>query len=572
MFLDGSARRAARMRKGPRMWFAPKGALTAALAFQGGRLVAWRLLGVESHGRSLSDTEEWTQVADGELLRLVEGIHRERNIDREVLFESLESALLTAARKRFGVTGELRVSIDRETGEISAFDGDEPISPTRLGRIAAQTAKQVIMQKIREAESEVVLEEYEQRLNTVVPGTVSRVEGGTIIVNLGHAEGILPYGEQMPTERYRMGDRLRALVVDVRRSGSRVKIILSRTHPQFVRELFRLEVPEVNDGTIEIKALAREAGYRTKVAVASNDPKVDATGACVGVRGSRIRSIVDELSGEKIDVIRWSDSADVLLRSCLRPAEVSRLVLDNSLALALAVVPQDQLSLAIGRRGQNVRLASRLTGWDIEIVTPEEAEQTEAAILTELESIEGIGEDAARALLGAGCLSARSVMLLSDEDLNLILALGPEGVQALRQWIEAELPQGADHLSAYQEVLAQREAEEAALAEAAEEEPEQVEGPQEPPAEAETAVAADLSAGDINNEVASPAEGSVQDTEPEPSGQVEAGGDGPVSQDQEAPQAAQAGEPTGAPEEGDEPADPENVENPDVEHIDPQRG
>jgi len=406
-------------------------------------------------------------VADGELLRLVEGIHREKNIDREVLFESIESALLTAAQKSLGVSEDLQVTIDRETGEIRALDGDRPIDPAHLGRIAAQTAKQVILQKIREAESDVVFEDYEQRKGTLVSGTVARLEGGAAIISLGHVEGILPYGEQMPTEKFRPGDRLRALVLEVRRSGSRVKIILSRTHPQFVRELFKLEVPEINDGTVEIVALAREAGFRTKIAVVSNNPKVDSTGACVGVRGSRIRGIVDELSGEKIDVIRWSDSADVLMRSCLKPAEVSRLVLDAGLNLALAVVPQEQLSLAIGRRGQNVRLASRLTGWDIEIVTPEEAARTEDAILAELLSIEGVEEPAARALLGAGCLSARSVGLLSDSDLTLILDCEPDEAEAMRQWIEANLPEGADHLPVYQEVLARAEAEAAAAAAAA---------------------------------------------------------------------------------------------------------
>lgn len=450
-------------------------------------------------------------MADGELLRLVEGIHRDKNIDREVLFESIESALLSAVRKSLGVSEDLRVTVDRETGEISAFDGDQPIDPARLGRIAAQTAKQVILQKIREAESDVVFAEYEQRKGTLVSGRVARLEGGLVIVSMGHVEGILPYGEQMPTENYRSGDRVRALVLEVRRTGSRVKIILSRSHPQFVRELFRLEVPEVNDGTVEIVALVREAGYRTKVAVSSNDPKVDSTGACVGVRGSRIRSIVDELSGEKIDVIRWSDSADVLMRSCLRPAEVDRLVLDAGLSLALAVVPQEQLSLAIGRRGQNVRLASRLTGWDIEIVTPEEAERTESAVLVELESIEGVDERAAGALLGAGCLSARSVMALSDEDLRLILELEPDKTKAMRQWIEANLPEGADHLPPYQQALAaeaeaQAEARAAeAVAAAAEEQAEGAAGDQETsPEVVESAPAAEVGVPEDASSAAEP--------------------------------------------------------------------
>jgi N utilization substance protein A len=409
-------------------------------------------------------------VADGELLRLVDSIHRDKNIDREVLFQSIESALLTAVRKRFSASEDLRVTIDRETGEIRAYDGDQLISPDRLGRVAAQTAKQVILQKLREAESDVLFGEYEHKKGSVVSGVVARVESGAAIVNIGQTEGVLPASEQMPTESYRPGDRLRAIVLDVRRVGSRVRVVLSRTHPQLVRELFRLEVPEVNDGTVEIRALVREAGYRTKIAVASNDSKVDSTGACVGVRGSRIKSIVDELGGEKIDVIRWSDSADVLIRSCLRPAEVSRLVLDAGLALALAVVPEDQLSLAIGRRGQNVRLASRLTGWDIEIVTPEEAGRMEQAVLAELESIEGMDERGAQALLGAGCLSARSVILLSDEDFTLLLAAGPEPAENMRKWVEAHLPGGADHFPIYQQLLAQFEAQaSAARAQAARE-------------------------------------------------------------------------------------------------------
>jgi len=452
-------------------------------------------------------------VADGELLRLVDSIHRDKNIDREVLFLGIESALLTAVRKRFSASEDLRVTIDRETGEIRAYDGDQLISPDRLGRIAAQTAKQVILQKLRDAESDVLYDEYEHRKGSVVSGVVARAESGAAIVNIGQTEGVLPASEQMPTETYRAGDRLRAIVLDVRRVGSRVRVVLSRTHPQLVRELFRLEVPEVNDGTVEIKALVREAGYRTKIAVLSNDSKVDSTGACVGVRGSRIKSIVDELGGEKIDVIRWSESADVLIRSCLKPAEVSRLVLDAGLALALAVVPEDQLSLAIGRRGQNVRLASRLTGWDIEIVTPEEAGRIEQAVLAELQSIEGVEERGAQALLGAGCLSARSVILLSDEDFKLLLAASPEQAEAMRKWLEEHLPGGADHLPIYQQLLAQFEAQASAARAQAAREAEARAG------EAAAAAAAEVSQptaaeGEAPAEAASPAEAEPAPAEP----------------------------------------------------------
>jgi len=307
-----------------------------------------------------------------EILRIVDGIAKDRNIDREVVFEDLEAAMVSAARKYFSHAEDVRVQIDRKSGQITASCDGKPISMRHLGRIAAQTAKQVMIQKIREAERGSIFEEFVEREGTIVTGTVARHEGGAIVVTIGRAEALLPRSEQIPGETFRPGQRLRAIVLDVRESGSQVKIVLSRTHPDFIRRLFELEVPEAAEKIIQIHALAREAGYRTKVAVSSIDTKVDAVGACVGIRGSRIKSIVDELGGEKIDIVRWNESSTILIGNALKPAEVNQIALCFELGRATVVVDDDQLSLAIGKRGQNVRLAARLTGWDIDIITPAE--------------------------------------------------------------------------------------------------------------------------------------------------------------------------------------------------------
>ncbi len=313
-----------------------------------------------------------------ELLRIIDAIHREKDIDREALFEGIELALLTAARRQYGMEGELNVKIDRDTGDLAAYqetpEGQVEI-PLDLGRIAAQTAKQVIIQKIREAERDVVFDEYQSRLHTIVTGSVQRFEGGTIIANLGKTEAILPKTEQVRGENYRVGDRVRAFVMDIKKLGQKVKIVLSRSHPDFIRKLFELEVPELAEGLIEVKTLVREAGYKTKMAVQSLDGKVDGIGACVGVRGTRIKNVIDELNGEKIDVIRWSDQSDELIGNALKPAQVNAIALDPENMRAKVVVDDDQLSLAIGRRGQNVRLAAKLCKWDISIVTESEFQE-----------------------------------------------------------------------------------------------------------------------------------------------------------------------------------------------------
>ncbi len=310
-----------------------------------------------------------------ELLRLVETLHKDKDIDKEILFQGIEAALILVARKHFATKEGISIKIDRQTGEIIAMEGDQKIDPEELGRISAHTAKQIMIQKIREAERDVIHHEFLPKKGTLVTGVVQRTKGPNVIAMLRKAEAILPKSEQVPGEVYRTGERLRALLMDVKKISQKVKLILSRSHPDFVRKLFELEVPEIGEGIIKIKNIARDAGYRTKIAVLSEDQHIDCVGACIGVRGSRIKNIVDELGGEKIDIIRWDEAPETLIPNALKPAEISGIVLFSETKQATVVVPEDQLSLAIGKRGQNVRLASKLTGWDIDILTEQEYSQ-----------------------------------------------------------------------------------------------------------------------------------------------------------------------------------------------------
>lgn len=325
-----------------------------------------------------------------ELLRIVDSIAREKNIEAETVIMDLELAMVSAIRKANTDEDEIAVSIDRESGEIAASLNGESMSVRALGRIAAQTAKQVMIQRIREAERDSLFEEYAARKGQIVTGRVSRWEGGSLVVEMDRCEALLPRSEQIPGDSHQPEERIRAMIYEVREQPGAVKIILSRTHPDFIRALFELEVPEVSERIIEIRALAREAGYRTKVAVNSLDPKVDAVGACVGIRGSRIRNIVDELGGEKIDIVRWNDSSKTLIANALKPAEVAEIALCFELGRATVVVVDDQLSLAIGKRGQNVRLAARLTGWDVDILTPGEFNLGLDRLEKTLRTVEGI--------------------------------------------------------------------------------------------------------------------------------------------------------------------------------------
>ncbi len=366
-----------------------------------------------------------------DLVRIVDSIHRDKNIPKDVLFEGIESALTTAAKKHYPDAEEILVTIDQEKGTISTTADGKVVIPPDFGRIAAQTAKQVIIQKIREAERDSVFDEFDTQRGELITGTVKRFEGGAVTVDLGkERDSLLPRSEQIPGESHHPGERVRAVILDVRKVGQRVKIILSRTHPDFVRRLFELEIPEIADQIISIRALAREAGYRSKVAVTSIDAKVDAVGACVGVRGTRIKNIVDELGGERIDIVRWNESLQVLIPNALQPAEIDEVMLCQLLGRAIVLVREDQLSLAIGRRGQNVRLASKLVGWDIEIMTSEELDELIEKAVAAFTRIEGVDTNLAEKLVEQGILSFDdlSVMEIDDlvntiEDLNEELAV-----------------------------------------------------------------------------------------------------------------------------------------------------
>ncbi len=342
-----------------------------------------------------------------ELLQIADAVAREKNIDKEIVLGAMADAIQKAARARYGQETNIRADINSKTGEIKlqrllevidvvedpgnqielirardrnpdAEVGDfiaEMLPPMDFGRIAAQSAKQVIVQKVREAERDHQFDEYKDRIGEIANGTVKRVEYGNVIVDLGRGEGMIRRDELIPRENFRYGDRIRAYVYDVRREQRGPQIFLSRTHPMFMAKLFTMEVPEIYDGVIEIKSVARDPGSRAKIAVISRDSSIDPVGACVGMRGSRVQAVVAELQGEKIDIIPWSPDAASFLVNALQPAEVTKVVLDEDAERIEVVVPDDQLSLAIGRRGQNVRLASQLTGWDIDILT--EAEESE---------------------------------------------------------------------------------------------------------------------------------------------------------------------------------------------------
>lgn len=368
---------------------------------------------------------------NAELLRLVDSIHRDKNIDAEIVFHGVEQAILTAAIKHFGEGADIAVVINRETGDISATHNGVTIDAVTLGRIAAQSAKQIMIQKIREAERDALYDEYHDMKGTIVTGTAQRYEGGAMIVSVGKTEAILPRSEQMPGETFHSGERIRAVVLDVRKSGQRAKIVLSRTHPDFVRRLFEQEIPEVAERIIEIRAIAREAGYRTKVAVSSIDSKVDCVGACVGVRGNRIKNILDELGEERIDIHRYNESMQVFIPEALKPAQVDDVQIYSRVGRAIVLVREDQLSLAIGKRGQNVRLASKLAGIDIEIMTFEElAEQIERAE-TQLSSLDGMTEEMIEALIEEGILSYDDLEVMEPDALAEVCGITLEAAESI---------------------------------------------------------------------------------------------------------------------------------------------
>ncbi|TMV93995.1 transcription termination/antitermination protein NusA [Thioclava sp. BHET1] len=398
-----------------------------------------------------------------ELLQTAEAVAREKMIDPELVIEAMEDSLARAAKSRYGAEMDIRVSIDRKTGratftrvrtvvdddllenyqaELTVAQakqyldapavGDEivdEVPPVDLGRIAAQSAKQVILQRVREAERDRQYEEFKDRAGTILNGVVKREEYGNIIVDIGRGEAILRRNEKIGRESYRPNDRIRAYVKDVRREARGPQVFLSRTDPQFMAELFKMEVPEIYDGIIEIKAVARDPGSRAKIGVISYDNSIDPVGACVGMRGSRVQAVVGELQGEKIDIIPWNEDQATFLVNALQPAEVSKVVIDEEAGKIEVVVPDEQLSLAIGRRGQNVRLASQLTGLDIDILTEAEESQrrqAEFALRTKLfvDSLD-LDEFFAQLLVAEGFTSLEEVAYVDMEEL-----LSIEGVDS----------------------------------------------------------------------------------------------------------------------------------------------
>jgi len=367
-----------------------------------------------------------------EILRIVDAIHRDKNIDKEVVFEGIEAALVSAAKKYYGEEEDIVVHIDRKDGSISGMHNGVPLDPEEtVGRIGAQTAKQVMIQKIREAERDALFDEYQAQVGQMVTGVVQRYESGTATVTLSNTESILPRGEQIPGETHHVNERVRATVFEVRKDKTRVKIILSRTRPQLVQRMFEQEIPEIADGVIEIRAMAREPGYRTKVAVSSSDQRVDCVGACVGVRGNRIKNIVDELAGERIDIVRWSEDLQVLVPNALQPAEVDEVILCPMLGRAIVLVREDQLSLAIGRRGQNVRLASKLCGWDIEIMTREELDEQIDRAVNDFNTLEGVEESLAERLVAEGFLDYEDLAVIEPDALMEMGELSEDQVNTI---------------------------------------------------------------------------------------------------------------------------------------------
>jgi N utilization substance protein A len=368
-----------------------------------------------------------------EIMRIADGIARDKNIEREQVYVDIEQAIASGLRKQFNTedTSEFTVQLDRTSGDISVTRQGVTVPLQVMGRIGAQTVKQVMIQLLRQDERGSIYEEYKDRVGTIVTGTIARFEGGTMIVSLGRVEGIMPRSEQIPGEQHQVGERIQALITEVRDTPSAVKIILSRSHPELIRRLFEREVPEVGERTIEIKALAREPGHRTKIAVSSIDSKVDAVGACVGVRGSRIKNIVDELGGEKIDIVRWNESSQILIGNALKPAEVTEVALCFELGRATVVVNDDQLSLAIGKRGQNVRLAARLTGWDIDILTPPEFQNGVQRLDQVLKSMEGVTQEMVDKVIALGLIDVRDIEEVGTGPLMEELGLTEELAQTV---------------------------------------------------------------------------------------------------------------------------------------------
>ncbi len=376
-----------------------------------------------------------------EVLRIVEQIHLERKIDKEIVFIGIEQALVVAARKQGAEETNVIVHIDRQTGEITAYRDNVPLTPSEIAeRIGAQTAKQVMIQKIREAERDAIFDEYNAQIGQLISGVVYRNEGATTLVTLSNIEAILPSGEKIPTgqregrilrEGFRPNDRIHAVIVEVRKAGNKVKVILSRIRPIFVQRLFEQEIPEIADEIITIKGISRDAGSRSKVAVYCPDPRMDSVGACIGLRKTRIRNIVDELNGERIDIVGWDENMEEFIPKALQPAEIDEVILCPMLGRAIVLVQKDQRSLAIGRKGQNVHLASKLCGWDIDIMTRDELDLLLGKASEEFQKISGVDSSLAERLVGQGFLSYDDLSIIEPTDLMEMGDLSEEITDAI---------------------------------------------------------------------------------------------------------------------------------------------
>ena len=366
-----------------------------------------------------------------DILRYVDSLHREKNIDKELVFIAIESALQTAAKRQYGEEADITVQLDRENGRINAVLAGEPLGEDQIGRIGAQTAKQVIIQKVKEAERDSLMLEYREQIGDIVSGIIGRADGGVATVNLGNVEAILPRSEQIPGETLHAGERVRAVVFEVRATGNRVRVVLSRTRPQLVQRLFEQEIPEIGEEIISIQSISREPGYRSKVAVSSVDSQIDPIAVCVGYRGSRIKAVREELAGEHIDVVRYSDDPEVLIPNALQPAEVEQVLLCDMIGRAIVLVQEDQLSLAIGRRGQNVRLGSKLCGWDIEIMTGSELEDQIERAVTGFSQIAGVTEEISQGLVEQGYLSYDDLSVIEPDQFMEMSGLSAEDVDRI---------------------------------------------------------------------------------------------------------------------------------------------
>ncbi len=409
-----------------------------------------------------------------ELIRVIDQVSREKGVEREVLIKTIEEAVRAAARKKLGQNYDLEVSFNEEMGEIEIFEFKEVVEKVEnenieisleeakdidpesqlgdslgikmdtdlLGRIAAQSAKQVIMQRLREAERDIVYDDYKDRRGEIIHGIAQRFDKGAIIVNLGRTEAELPVKEQIPKESYKQGDRVRAYILDVKQFSRGPQIILSRTHPNFLSALFENEVPEISEGIVKVIQVAREPGSRAKIAVSSKDGDVDPVGACVGMKGSRVQAVVQELRGEKIDIVTWDPDPAKFICNALAPAEIVRVIVDENNQTMEVVVPDDQLSLAIGKRGQNVRLASKLSGWNLDVTSETNYNAALKQAYNSLLQLDGVGEATSSNLYQQGFRSMEEVAQSSVSDLMQVGGIGEEKagkiIESAKQTMEAK--------------------------------------------------------------------------------------------------------------------------------------